>query len=138
MADDLSVLAPAVAGVVMLGDGDAAIRVEVRPLKLRQLPAFTAALRPLADRISAIMDGGIDVGAIMDLVEHDFERVLEVLHSATGAPRAALEEATIDQALELVLAVISANKDFLRGRLLTAVRTAATLTAGAGPTPSQP
>jgi len=47
----------------------------------------------------------------------------------------AVKEATLDQALGAVLAVLAANKDFLRGRLAAALRTAATQNPGAGPTP---
>jgi len=130
--DDLSVLAPEALGSVELGEGAAAWRGQVRPLKIGQLPAFARAARPLADRIGGLLAGGVTAEAVLDLIEQDFDRVVELLHVATGAPVEAVKEATLDQALGAVLA---ANKDFLRGRLAAALRTAATLNPGAGPTP---
>lgn len=134
--DDFSALEPAPAGMVILGEGPAAVRVVVKPLKVGQLPTFARAVRPLADKISAALAGGINPGAIAALIEEDFEQVVQVLHAATGASVEAIHEATISQALELVLAVLQANRDFLRGRMVAALRTAATLNPGAGPTPS--
>ncbi len=133
--DDLSVLAPEALGSVELGEGAAAWRGQVRPLKIGQLPAFARAARPLADRIGGLLAGGVTAEAVLDLIEQDFDRVVELLHVATGAPVEAVKEATLDQALGAVLAVLAANKDFLRGRLAAALRTAATLNPGAGPTP---
>ena len=128
-------LAPEALGSVELGEGAAAWRGQVRPLKIGQLPAFARAARPLADRIGGLLAGGVTAEAVLDLVEQDFDRVVELLHVATGAPVEAVKEATLDQALGAVLAVLAANKDFLRGRLAAALRTAATLNPGAGPTP---
>lgn len=133
--DDFEAIDPAALGVVELGEGAQAWRGQVRALKVGQLPAFARALRPLADRVQAIIAGGLTVEAVLALVETDFDRVVELLHVATGAPAEAVREATIDQALGAVLAVLAANKDFLRGRLAAALRTAATLNPGAGPTP---
>lgn len=133
--DDLSVLAPDALGGVELGEGATAWSGQVRPLKIGQLPAFARAARPLADRIGGLLAGGVTAEAVLDLIEQDFDRVVELLHVATGAPVEAVKEATLDQALGAVLAVLAANKDFLRGRLAAALRTAATLNPGAGPTP---
>ena len=133
--DDLSVLAPEALGTVEFGDGPAAWRGQVRPLKIGQLPEFARAARPLADRVGALLAGGVTAEAVLDLIEQDFERVINLLHVATGAPVEAVKDATLDQALGAVLAVLAANKDFLRGRLAAALRTAATLNPGAGQTP---
>lgn len=133
--DDLSVLAPDALGGVELGEGATAWSGQVRPLKIGQLPAFARAARPLADRIGGLLAGGVTAEAVLDLIEQDFDRVVELLHVATGAPVEAVKEATLDQALGAVLAVLAANKDFLRGRLAAALRTAATQNPGAGPTP---
>lgn len=135
-SDEFSAIESAASGCVTLGDGPSAVLVAVKPLKVGQLPSFTRAVRPLVEKISAALDGGINAEAIVSLIESDFDQVVEVLHAATGASAEAIREATISQALELVLAVISANKDFLRGRLMAALKTAATLNLGAGQTPS--
>jgi len=61
-------------------------------------------------------------------------QVIEALHAATGAPHDALNDSTVEQILEAVLAVLQANKDFLRGRLAAALKTAGQI-RGAGLTP---
>ncbi len=133
--DDFAAIEPAALAVVELGEGASAWRGQVRPLKVGQLPAFARALRPLADHVQAAIAGGLTVESVLALVETDFDRVVEVLQVATGAPVESVRDATIDQALGAVLAVLAANKDFLRGRLAAALKTAATLNPGAGPTP---
>lgn len=135
MADDLGVIEPGPLGTVELGEDETLWRGQVRALKVGQLPAFAAAVRPLADRVNAMLTAGVSVSAVLDIVETDFENVVEVLCVATGAPKASVLDSTVDQVLGALLAVLAANKDFLRGRLAAALRTAATLNPGAGPTP---
>jgi hypothetical protein len=136
--DDLDVIDPAPAGSVTLGDGETKVVVVVKALKVGKLPAFARALQPVAGEIDAMFAAGVNAGAVLKLIEQHGEKVFEALEIATGAPKAVIEDSTIDQALELVLAVISANKDFLRGRLTAALQTAAQLKNGAGLTPSKP
>ncbi len=133
--DDFSALETAPLGSIELGEGLNCWRGQVRALKVGQLPAFARAIRPLADRVQAMIAEGFTVEGVLGLIETDFDKVVEVLHVATGAPAESVRDATIDQALGAVLAVLGANKDFLRGRLVAALKTAATLNPGAGPTP---
>jgi hypothetical protein len=133
--DDLEVIDPAPQGAVTLGDGAAAVRVIVKPMRVGQLPAFARALRPISSEIDRIMVDGMSVDSVLALIEGNFESAIEALHAATGAAHDAIRDATLDQALELFLAVLSANKDFLRGRLATALKTAAAVSPGAGRTP---
>lgn len=133
--DDLEMIEPAPAGSVTLGDGDNAITVVVKAMRVGQLPAFARALRPISSEIEKIVVDGASVDSVLALVETQFDHVVGALHAATGAPQEAIRDSTIDQALALLLAVIAANKDFLKGRLATALRTAALLKPGAGQTP---
>jgi hypothetical protein len=150
----LDVLDPAAAGAVTLGDDADAVRVVVRPLVTAQIPAFARAIEPIVGDVSDLLAGGLQAGAISALVQQHLPTVIQALAVATVRPakgetedalaarvaeRAqAIEFATIDQTLELLLAVLGANKDFLHGRLAAALKTAATLNRGAGPTPSTP
>jgi hypothetical protein len=135
--NDLAVIDPAPTGSVSIGDADngTAQTVTVRALKIGKLPAFARAVQPLAGEIEAILAGGLTAAGVLALVEQHFDKLVDALHIATGAPRQAIEDSTIEQALELVLAVLAANRDFLRGRMTAAIQTAAYLNRGAGPTP---
>jgi hypothetical protein len=138
--DEFSAIEPAALGVVDIGDKEngTAQRVVVRALKVGQLPAFARAVRPLTAQVEALIAGGLTVNAVLALLEQHTDKVVEALAVATGASPAALNDSSIEQIGELLLAVLAANKDFLRGRLTAAIRTAATLNPGAGQTPSPP
>ena len=133
--DDFDVIEPAPAGSVTLGDGSTATTVVVKAMRVGQLPAFARALRPISSEIEHIVSSGASVDSVLSLVETRFENVVEALHAATGAPKEAINDSTIEQALALLLAVIAANKDFLKGRLAQALKTASLLKPGAGLTP---
>jgi hypothetical protein len=135
-ASDLSAIDPAPLATVVLGEGAAAQTVVVKALKLGKLPGFARALGPVSEQIDRLLAEGVTARGVMGLVEHHFDQVIDALVIATGATREALEESTIAQACELVLAVLQANRDFFRGRAATALRAAATI-SGAGQTPSK-
>jgi len=149
VSDDADVIdGGAPRGAVRLGDDAQSVTVVVRPLTVAQIPAFTRAVKPLLDVVSSVMNGGANIESLSAAVEGHFEQMVSALSAATTrferganeeakaaalAARAAdIEAATVEQVLELLLAVIQANKDFLRGRLMQALRTAAVLTNGAG------
>lgn len=134
---DLDVLAPRALAKVTFGEGATAWTGDVRPLKLKQLPGFAAALAPIGEDIQRILNLGASVGGVLELVRDRFTDVIEALAIATGAPKAAVEEADIDQGLEAVLAVLQANRNFFKGRAATALQMAAVI-SGAGRTPSKP
>lgn len=138
--DEFEAIAPAPVGAVEIGDAanGTAASIVVRPLKIGQLPAFARAARPLADKISAALAIGITAADVLALLADHTDAAVDALAAATGASREALADSTLEQLGDLLAAVISANKDFLRGRLIAALRTAAAGTSGAGPTPSSP
>jgi hypothetical protein len=136
MSDEFNAINPAPIGAVDIGDAanGTTLRVIVRALKVGQIPAFARAVRPLSTEVEALIAGGLSVGAVLALLEQHTDKVVEALSAATGAPTDSLNDSTIEQLGELLLAVLAANKDFLRGRLRAALQTAATMSAGAGQT----
>jgi hypothetical protein len=136
-ASDLSAIDPAPFGVVILGDGPGRTEVVVKPMKLGKLPAFARALGPISGDIETMLAEGVSAAAVIKLVDGRFGDVLEALVIASGATRELLEDSTLEQGMELLLAVLRANRDFFKGRAATVLRTAAELNSGAGPTPSK-
>lgn len=136
--DEFSAIEPVPMGVVVIGEDASQRIVHVKPLKVGQIPAFARAIRPLSSEIEAMIGGGMTVASVLALLETHTERVVEALHVATGAPVESLNDSTLEQMGELLVAVLAANKDFLRGRLTAALQTAAKLNPGAGLTPSNP
>lgn len=138
--DEFDAIEPAALGAVDIGDqaNGTAQRVVVKALKVGQIPAFARAVRPLTAEVEALIAGGLSVAAVLQMLEQHTDKVVEALAAATGAPADALNDSSIEQIGELLLAVLAANKDFLRGRLTAALRTAAKVNPGAGQTPSQP
>jgi hypothetical protein len=147
--DDVDVIdGGALRGAVRLGDDEGAVTITVRPLTVAQIPGFTRAIRPMLDVVADVMANGVNFDTLAGAVEGNFTDMVAALAAATTRfPRGAsdddkasalaaraeqIEAATVEQVLELLLAVIQANKDFLRGRLVLALRTAAMLKAGAG------
>lgn len=137
--DQYSAIDPAPAGSVDIGDpaNGTAQRLVVKALKVGQIPAFARAVLPLTAEIETLIAGGLSVAAVLQMLEQHTDKVVEALAAGTGAPAAALNDSSIEQIGELLLAVLAANKDFLRGRLTAALQTAAA-TNGAGPTASKP
>jgi len=139
MIDELTAIVPAPVARITLGEGDKARTINVRPLKVRQIPGVTRALRPLAGQIGALVNGGVTPDAVLELLEHHTEKVVEVLAEASDVPVDVLNDSDVDQLAGLLLAVITANKGFLSGRLIAALQTAGNaMRAGDGSTPSKP
>lgn len=138
--DEFSVIDPAPMGAVDIGDVEngTATRVVVKALKVGQIPAFARAVRPLSAEVEALIAGGLSVGAVLALLEEHTDKIVDALAAATGAPAASLQDSSVEQIGELLVAVLAANKDFLRGRLTAALQTAAMLNPGAGQTQSRP
>ncbi len=137
-ANDLNVIEPAAHGAVVLGEAPNERLVTVRALRVGQLPAFARAVGPIAEDITRIMRGDVSAVSIASIIAERTDDVVAAASTATGVDPDVIREATVEQMLELVLAILQANRDFLRGRLLSAIKSAATLSRGDGPTPSTP
>lgn len=132
---NLDALDPPEHSVVALADGS---RVKVRSLPIVKLPAFARALKPLSEHIGKLIAQGLTAGSLLELVgdEDNVGHVIAALEVATGADRKTIEQGDIEQTLELLLAVLQANRNFFKGRMATALRMAAAV-SGSGLTRSK-
>lgn len=107
--------------------------LELTPLKVGELPAFTRAIRPFAERL------GTEPDWLALLAEHG-EAVLAALAIASRQPRAWIDGLDLDEAIRLAEALLEVNADFFVRRVSPQIaRAAASLearirqTAGAAP-----
>lgn len=117
-ASDLAALV-AEPGVYVTAAGE---RVEVAPLKVRQLPAFARAVAPLLSEMAGRRDGLLDVAALVAL--HG-ERLAQAVAVATSRPEAWVGDMEADDFVRLVALVIEVNGDFFVRRLAPALEQAA-------------
>lgn len=125
---DFPALPPLPVSLLIAGD-----TLELTPLKVGELPAFTRAIRPFAERL------GADPDWFALLAEHG-EAVLDALAIASRRPRAWVEGLDVDEAIRLAEALLEVNADFFVRRVSPEIaRVAASLdarirqTAGAMP-----
>lgn len=88
--------------------------VDVSPIRVKELPAFIAALEPLF----ALMGGGIDVVA---LLAHNSEAVIAATAVGLRMPRAEVDEFGLDDLVAAAVAVIEVNADFFVRRVQPAL-----------------
>lgn len=107
--------------------------LELTPLKVGELPAFTRAIRPFAERL------GTEPDWLALLAEHG-EAVLAALAVASRRPRTWIDGLDLDEAIRLAEALLEVNADFFVRRVSPQIaRAAASLearirqTAGAVP-----
>lgn len=91
--------------------------MQLQPVRIKDLPAFLAAIEPFAREL---VEGDI-AGALM----RQADRVIEATAIGAGIPRADLEDATPDVLIELAVRVVEVNADFFVRRLLPALTAAA-------------
>ena len=93
--------------------------VAVCPLKVGQLPAFASAVRPLLPQLNSfVTEREFNLAAAFDLVEQHFDTVLIAAAAATSIPEEEIQEAAVDEFVELVVAIFAVNVDFFVKRLL--------------------
>ena len=121
MADDLEVLDPAPRHVRFRGE-----TLELRPLRLGDLPAFSRLVRPviaefLGDRHPE-WEGNDDL-MILEITELHGERILAAAAIATGRPVAWIEGAGHGaEILALVREIVEVNRDFFIRAMLAVQR----------------
>lgn len=93
-------------------------RVELTPLRIGELPAFTRAIRPFAERLAGEMDWPA-------LIADHGEAVLQALAIATRRPREWVDGLPVDEAVTLASAVFEANADFFIRAVAPAITRAA-------------
>lgn len=107
--------------------------LDLQPVKVRDLPAFLAAVEPIARELA----GGDLMGALV----RQADRVIEATAIGAGVERAWLEAREADELVELAAAVMEANADFFVRRVMPALETATSRIAaaiGSGGTPGSP
>lgn len=107
--------------------------LELTPLKVGELPAFTRAIRPFAERL------GTEPDWLALLAEYG-ESVLAAIAVASRRPRPWIDDLELDEAIRLAEALLEVNADFFVRRVSPQIaRAAASLearirqTAGAAP-----
>ena len=133
---------------VIDGGGDTAVvtingqQFAFGALKCGRLPEFARAVRPIVDKINALITGAesLDAGYFVDLIADNGDSLLSAISIATGIPRKAIDEAELSTLAEVLPLVLAINKDFLIRRLAPALQAAAKQIArpaapGTGPTP---
>lgn len=106
--------------VVQLGQ----LEVEVRPLTVGQLPAFSKAVRPaLNTMVEWIDQDDVQLAEIADLVEAHGEAMIEAAAIATDVDAETLGRTELDEFIELIVAIVLVNADFFAHRLLPGLAT---------------
>ena len=119
-------------------------QIKVTPLRMRQLPGFAAAVKPLlADLGEALKSGRMSRDTVLTLIEEHTAQLVCLVSAATDVEAHELSEAQADEFLEIATAVLRVNLDFFVRSLLPTVARAlpeldAALMNGSGQTPSKP
>ena len=102
------------------------------PIKVKDLPAFLAAIEPIAQEIAR--------GDILAALAKHADRVIEATAIGAGVERAWLEEQTPDVLVDLAAQVMEVNADFFARAVMpriaqAAERIASTLSGGMSGSP---
>lgn len=111
MKDDLEALAPIPKRVTIAGRG-----IELLPLRIRQLPAFSRAVSKVGPLLAE--------GRLMEALAADGEGVIEAIAIAADVDREWLDGLYPDDFLDLAAAVVEVNLDFFGQRLRPALEAA--------------
>ena len=102
------------------------LEVEVRPLTVGQLPAFSKAVRPVLDTMVQWIDvEDVQLAEIADLVEAHGDAMINAAAIATDMDAKALGRVEFDEFIELIVAIVLVNADFFAHRLLPGLATTA-------------
>jgi len=97
--------------------------LELTPLKVGELPAFTRAIRPFAAQLAAAPDW-------LGLLAEHGEAVLAALAVASRRPRSWVDGLEVDEAIRLAEGLLEVNADFFVRRVSPEIaRVAASLEA---------
>ncbi len=105
---------PPVATSIIINDE----AIEIIPIRMGELPAFTRAVQPLAAHLSTSPDWLV-------LIAENGEALIDALAIATRRPREWIAALELDDAIKLASEVFEVNADFFIQRLLPSVTEAA-------------
>ena len=90
---------------------------DINPIKVRDLPAFLAAIEPIARDLAA--------GDILAALARNADAVITATAIGAGVERAWLEEQDVDTLVDLAAKVLEVNADFFAQRVMPKITTAA-------------
>jgi len=117
LGDPLAALPPVPTSIVIGGE-----RIELTPIKVGEVPAFTRAVQPAVATLSSSLSASPDWLAL--LAEHG-EAVIEAVAIASRRPPEWVAGLALDEAVRLAEAVFEVNADFFIRRVLPSMTEAA-------------
>ncbi|SFL93301.1 DUF6631 family protein [Nitrosomonas communis] len=114
MSDNNFSALPPVATSIVVNDET----IDITPIKIGELPAFSRAVQPIAAHLSASPDW-------LALIAEHGDALIEALTIAARRPRDWVAELELDDAVKLASTVFEVNADFFIQRLLPSVMEAA-------------
>lgn len=89
-------------------------KLDITPVRIKELPAFTRAIEPFVQEIMAPGDNDVDVAGL--LIKNS-EQVIDAVVIGTRLSRAAIDALDVDDLVVLAGAVIEVNLDFFIRRV---------------------
>lgn len=114
MSDNNFSALPPVATSIIINDE----AIEIIPIRMGELPAFTRAVQPLAAHLSTSPDW-------LALISEHGEALINILALATRQPHEWIAALALDDAIRLASIVFEVNADFFIQRLLPSITEAA-------------
>jgi hypothetical protein len=114
MSDNHFAALPPIATSIVIADET----IELTPIKMGELPAFSRAVQPIAIQLSASSDW-------LALISEHGEALIEALALATRRPHEWVAALELDDAVKLASIVFEVNADFFIQRLLPSITEAA-------------
>lgn len=113
MSDELKVLQPG--QEIDLNINGELKKVEVKPFKTGQL---LKVIKPVSELATIFKNSD---GNVLDLVTYGGDKVVDLVCMVTNLKRSEFEDLELDQAIELIAAIISENKDFFEKKVTPAI-----------------
>lgn len=111
--NSFAALPPVTTSIVIAGE-----TIDITPIKIGELPAFSRAVQPIAAHLSTSPDWLV-------LIAENGEALIDALAIATRRPREWMATLELDDAIKLASKVFEVNADFFIQRLLPSVTEAA-------------
>jgi hypothetical protein len=98
--------------------------LQIRPLKMRQLPAFARALQPALPKLAPLFadeDNGMEISDLVGVVGDHGDDLMDAVAIGASLDKDVIDDMDPDVFLELALVVLEVNMDFFAKRLLPKV-----------------
>lgn len=90
--------------------------IQVKQFKLRHIPKVSKLFKSVYSKIAGKTDNDALTLAVLEMLETDFDSIMEALEMSTGLKLEELEkieEKEPDKLIEIISSVVEVNKDFL-------------------------